>query len=564
MPREGLAPEDDMARLTPFLSHIQHPGWQLFSQEHKSNAAIFMGVEFPTVNSNYNLSMIPGEAATQLAAMTGEAIALVSHQVCPNRTMGNAHLVSPMIDFESIKHRLTFCDEKHNGRCKALFAKEILTTRMIDVERRIVVSCPPNCEYIALSYVWGGVIPIQRALELRQLPPTIEDAITVTKKLGMRYLWVDALCIDQSPSPSPEQLAIKQQQLKMMDLIYASAYLTLVALSGTSSNSGLPGVSSFPRSRQVEEIIDGHIFISVPPAHAAEHEDPIWRRRAWTFQEAIFSRRSVYFTDHSFFFHCPEAYLPEALDIKTAYSRPNRNDSKNLDAAKSGIILGYRFLAEEYTRRDMTRDEDSLNAFMGILSGFQRHNLLSGFVFGLPLEHYPESLGWMHDFQATVRRRAGFPTWSWVGWAGAMSIPEQLFSPREHRRQLDTLTDMKPRFVSLAGNCLVVEGWVVQLDVLTEPFSEVLHPRTGETLGSIKEGNHIHNNTIASGKYSALITERVKYFLTKDGPEKQRTFMVLLDWQGDKAQRKTAVTFAPFSQHDVLDLKPERRAISLI
>jgi hypothetical protein len=61
---------------------------------------------------------------------------------------------------------------------------------MIDIPARCIVQCPPNGEYVALSYVWGSVVPEKNALENRRLPQTIEDAITVTQELGIRYLWV--------------------------------------------------------------------------------------------------------------------------------------------------------------------------------------------------------------------------------------------------------------------------------------------------------------------------------------------------------------------------------------
>ena len=70
------------------------------------------------------------------------------------------------------------------------------------------------------------------------LPQTIEDSITFTRNLGIGYLWVDAVCIDQSPN-SPD----KEAQIKIMDLIYEGALATIVALHGDSAKSGLPGVS---------------------------------------------------------------------------------------------------------------------------------------------------------------------------------------------------------------------------------------------------------------------------------------------------------------------------------
>jgi hypothetical protein len=79
--------------------------------------------------------------------------------------------------------------------------------------------------------------------DLTELPATIQDAIEVTLSLGYQYLWVDKYCINQS---NPRKL---QDQVSMMDKIYATAALTIVATAGTDSSYALPGVSTKARFR---------------------------------------------------------------------------------------------------------------------------------------------------------------------------------------------------------------------------------------------------------------------------------------------------------------------------
>ncbi|KAK4175808.1 hypothetical protein QBC36DRAFT_142485, partial [Triangularia setosa] len=69
---------------------------------------------------------------------------------------------------------------------------------LIDCKTRLVVKtaslgtlCPP---FLVLSYVWGQVTQLRQfdySQPLRYPPLTIEDSITVSEKLGFRYLWVD-------------------------------------------------------------------------------------------------------------------------------------------------------------------------------------------------------------------------------------------------------------------------------------------------------------------------------------------------------------------------------------
>lgn len=205
------------------------------------------------------------------------------HPLGPGRSLNNARLVDPLINFDVIKKHLDVCSKVHRDACRPFRSRELSTTKMIDVLSRKVVPYPPDCEYMAPSYVWGRVHPQDGALESGTLPATIEDAITATKKLGMRYLWVDALCIDQSTKPTPEQAIAKQAQLKIMDRIYAGAALVFIAVSGRDSNAGLPGLSMrYPRAGQVSEHVGDVTLFTVPPSVNLSIASSTWHTRAWT------------------------------------------------------------------------------------------------------------------------------------------------------------------------------------------------------------------------------------------------------------------------------------------
>ncbi|PVH86905.1 HET-domain-containing protein, partial [Cadophora sp. DSE1049] len=89
-----------------------------------------------------------------------------------------------------------------------------LPTRLIDIgsldglERpKLTVSSGDRGLYVALSHCWGGETPLKtttasleqhcRSLPVRLISKTFLDAMTVTRELGFRYLWIDSLCIVQ-------------------------------------------------------------------------------------------------------------------------------------------------------------------------------------------------------------------------------------------------------------------------------------------------------------------------------------------------------------------------------
>ena len=99
--------------------------------------------------------------------------------------------------------------------------------------------------YVALSYVWGSkknyttnifnirIHQQQGSLEkfLDEIPRVIRDAIDLVRRLGLRYLWVDSLCIVQNSKRS------WNLNSRVMNLIYGNAFLTIRAADGSDACS---------------------------------------------------------------------------------------------------------------------------------------------------------------------------------------------------------------------------------------------------------------------------------------------------------------------------------------
>ncbi|PMD37141.1 HET-domain-containing protein, partial [Hyaloscypha variabilis F] len=189
--------------------------------------------------------------------------------------------------------------------------KELEEIRLIEIESRKVVEYPgPECEYVALSYVWGGVTQGNYKLgnTLQTLPKTLEDALLFTRRLGKRYVWIDSVCIDQSDEKD------KANQIDRMWSIYRGAWITIIALSGTSANSGF---SRFSRETYFPQLccrIKGKTLIGLMPTLSQQIWKSPWGRRAWTLQEGLLSPRCLYVSDHQIYFDCSSMQCCESLD----------------------------------------------------------------------------------------------------------------------------------------------------------------------------------------------------------------------------------------------------------
>jgi hypothetical protein len=97
--------------------------------------------------------------------------------------------------------------------------------------------------YMTLSHCWGPTQFItttrdtikQRiaGIALSDLPQTFKDAVSLTRKLGIRYLWIDSLCIKQKDKEDWEREAGK------MGSVYSQSFLNIAATRSAEGSGGL-------------------------------------------------------------------------------------------------------------------------------------------------------------------------------------------------------------------------------------------------------------------------------------------------------------------------------------
>jgi hypothetical protein len=357
---------------------------------------------------------------------------------------------------------LQYCSRNHKRLCSKNRSL-VGGLKLIDCESLAVKTARPEDIYVALSYVWGSSDSkgapkgVGDAMDYAQLPPilpaVISDAVKVTKLLGFRYLWIDKYCIDQDDPGK------KHDQIKQMGSVYENAELAIIAAAGPDENYGLPGVGATPRKTQLAvEIGNVRILSTMQHPHSSIRSSK-WSTRGWTFQEAMLSRRRLVFTNEQVYFECNAMNCYESVSIPL-HKLHIKNKSKQRSCFRAGVfgrngkeVFGrldlntlttyrvfVRYLAaiEEYSSRELRYDLDSLDALIGVTRKFESVRYPYLHVWGLPYpssvvfrqarDYFANSLTWVHsqdcwDNIAKPRRRAGFPSWTWSGWAGKVSFP---------------------------------------------------------------------------------------------------------------------------------------------
>lgn len=333
------------------------------------------------------------------------------------------------IDFQVPKQWLDQCLANHDQCCWPSNTVEKL--KLIDCHTRKIVPSD-DFEYVTLSYVWGSESQDSARSSAstlsNSLPQTIEDAITVTKALGYRYIWVDKYCINQSNAE--ESL----EQIRQMDVIYRNSALTIIDAAGKDPYHGLPGVRPRSRSSCHSTRVYGFELVSTPHRPEWYIETSRWNTRGWTYQEGLLSRRRLVFTSQQLYFECQTVYSKEVGGHLSRYlytSGPFRKGGfrglflfNTIEQYPETTIIK---CLQQYSRRSLTKESDILNGVLGLFKHAERLEKPVLHIWGVPLLIYlpqsPETgssfvlrLCW--NLKRPSPRRRGFPSFSWAGWYG--------------------------------------------------------------------------------------------------------------------------------------------------
>jgi hypothetical protein len=288
--------------------------------------------------------------------------------------------------------------------------------RVVDVANHCLTHLPTSCQYAALSYVWGAnstgqfqalrsnvqELGVVKSLLSVGLPLTILDAMIACERLGLRYLWVDRLCITQDGD-----LDEKWEQLNQMASIYHQAKVTLVAAAGEDPTYGLPGISRERTWIQREFQLNNKLVVQEhAPSLQKCLEKTVWWERGWTYQEWIASSTLLYFTDYGLYIQTGDDDAGEVINGVDSLLTP----IDNFD------MLG------TYSGRMLTHPTDILPAISGILYALYGHETL----FGMPLDDFDVAILWISEGEYAGRRKRTasniFPSWSWISGVQAVDF----------------------------------------------------------------------------------------------------------------------------------------------
>ena len=325
---------------------------------------------------------------------------------------------------ECLEHALVF-ENNH---------KSNLPTRVIDLQGLaesafvcLVVHSHPGPRwgrYVALSHRWPrgscSWVTTQENLQARtnrlsvsDLPQTLQDCVYIGNQLGIRYLWIDSICIIQDSAADWE---IESSQ---MTDIYGGATMTIFADGAADDNAGMIG----PRDDSGPISNDGGSFERLV-------NRSLLSTRAWIFQERFMSRRILHITSEQMVWECRSCHIAESAPSLPQNGAPwLGNLAKTLRGVRlsqSALMAYWPRLVEEYTQRKLTLGKDKLPALSGLakyIASRTRDSKLEVYIAGIRRESLKTDLLWessWDDPDHLPKRPSEWraPTWSWASIEG--------------------------------------------------------------------------------------------------------------------------------------------------
>ncbi|KAI1385210.1 HET-domain-containing protein [Hypoxylon trugodes] len=347
-----------------------------------------------------------------------------------------------------------------------LLSLEKLPTRVVDVGRldgkvRLVEGNERAEKYLCLSHCWGehqiitttNSTLLERMHEIRteDLSKTFSDAIQMTRRFEIDYIWIDSLCIIQ------DDAADWERESAQMASIYHNAYLTLAATKSRNGNGGLFTITpDFKISGTTPDGEEYYLIFREKIDHdlSMDNTSPQFplMTRAWIFQERMLSPRVLHFGYYELFFECstnaycecdnigflsatddiplpnPRSLYSSALETTISTSNGKMSNNAWIRLTQYFIARVWRSFVMLYTGLHLTIPGDCLPALAGVARTFAEKRK-SPYLSGLFQDSLLDDLLWMtFNCEKSRPQKWRAPSWSWASIEGLIEYQDGLIT----------------------------------------------------------------------------------------------------------------------------------------
>ncbi|KAF1954330.1 HET-domain-containing protein [Byssothecium circinans] len=402
------------------------------------------------------------------------------HQQCKQRMSNRRSLPTRLIDLFGTPH-------------PGSFDPHLIDTSTLD---------PQNTQYTTLSHRWGDEQPV-RTLKAnlqafkrtifplysrtkRRIPRTFNDALKITRALGLRYIWIDSLCIVQD-----DERDWQHEAMRMAD-VYRGSYLNIAAIDSPNCNGGCALDLGWGAMSLSGPNMEGRrVRVRPTPADPVEVFSSPLNMRGWVFQELTLAPRVLYCGRKQMYWQCTEKVHSEDgyIDHSVALNIPG--DREGL----AGEYYDWTAWVADFSQREFTVLTDRLPALHGVVQHYAE-GTEHVFLLGLWKESLLRDLAWRtrlvdcNVFAAYPTERSGLanvPSWSWLSLhvhkfpGGVVYFPSTKWATMmTDIREVEVLWESVPLFSSIASTKLVLEGPLQKHSFQWDRIRRRLFGREGE------------------------------------------------------------------------------------
>ncbi|KAN0121786.1 Heterokaryon incompatibility protein (HET) domain containing protein [Hyaloscypha variabilis] len=348
--------------------------------------------------------------------------------------------------------------------------------------------------YATLSHCWGNTSHFtttkatlqqrKHGIPMDALNKTFADAVRFTRRMEVRYLWIDSLCIVQDSAEDWEQESSK------MSSIYSNGIFNIAAVSAEHGDKGF--LHRRPKPIRMIDIgtkahdsntahQNGHLWIrpsiEIPPSYRDIQGNSPLDERAWCYQEEILAPRTFRFEKLQISFRCRVNQKYES------YSRGQENnppktlgffrqitEGRKVSEGHEKALDIWRDIVTEYSARHLTFSKDRLPAISGIAS-LMADSFDDQYLAGLWAKDMPAALCWSPGSGCGNRLEPFVaPTWSWASYSGRVKFPDICRHQAEDTVWSVSILGYNTHPVSdlygqVKGGSLELEGDLLRLDI---------------------------------------------------------------------------------------------------
>ena len=313
----------------------------------------------------------------------------------------------------------------------------------------LVTTTGEHERYICLSHRWGSdmapttmknITDRHQGLQLSTLPLKFQDAVYFTRRLGIRYLWIDSICIVQDDK---EDWA--RESLNMYS-IFEGSYLTIAAAVPERISKRLFAVAPPEKiGYRIEATTTSHpweVFIRKPLVHT----DPDLQKRGWVYQEFLASPRYLEFGSEELAWFCDELSTCECESDHLGFHR-NKKVPLIYEHSPDHQMLRQKWhdVVSAYTEREFTYHSDRHAALAAIVKKFEE-KLQDEYIAGAWRSQLIKDLCWSTRYPAEIAPDSTSPSWSW----------EALMASIEYRNQAPVTCSLKELITPIRDPLLLV------------------------------------------------------------------------------------------------------------